>query len=118
MIDKADAKGVISDAVVARLDKSHITVHTYPETHPDNVCDIPRRYRCLDLRRDFAAEGVELPDRKFRIRHRGGRLPRAWLHPRREGQAFHRPQDQFDPGLSGQEREVTLRIEYGEFEGN
>ena len=24
------------DAVVAHLDKSHITVHTYPETHPDN----------------------------------------------------------------------------------
>ncbi len=36
VIDKADAKGVISDAVVAHLDKSHITVHTYPETHPDN----------------------------------------------------------------------------------
>src|SRR3546814_17659876 len=34
VIDKADAKGVISDAVVAHLDKSHITVHTYPETHP------------------------------------------------------------------------------------
>ena len=30
------AKGVISDAVVAHMDKSHITVHTYPETHPDN----------------------------------------------------------------------------------
>jgi S-adenosylmethionine decarboxylase len=25
-----------SDAVVAHLDKSHITVHTYPESHPDN----------------------------------------------------------------------------------
>ena len=36
VVDKADAKGVISDAVVAHLDKSHITVHTYPETHPDN----------------------------------------------------------------------------------
>jgi S-adenosylmethionine decarboxylase len=24
------------DAVVGHLDKSHITVHTYPETHPDN----------------------------------------------------------------------------------
>ena len=24
------------DAVVAHLDKSHITVHTYPESHPDN----------------------------------------------------------------------------------
>jgi S-adenosylmethionine decarboxylase len=36
VVDRADAKGVISDAVVAHLDKSHITVHTYPETHPDN----------------------------------------------------------------------------------
>src|SRR6185295_10062688 len=25
-----------SEAVVAHLDKSHITVHTYPENHPDN----------------------------------------------------------------------------------
>jgi len=25
-----------ADAVVAHLDKSHITVHTYPESHPDN----------------------------------------------------------------------------------
>ena len=37
VIDKKDAgRDVISDAVVAHLDKSHITVHTYPETHPDN----------------------------------------------------------------------------------
>jgi S-adenosylmethionine decarboxylase len=33
---KAAGKEIISDAVVAHLDKSHITVHTYPETHPDN----------------------------------------------------------------------------------
>jgi S-adenosylmethionine decarboxylase len=36
VIDRADARGVISDAVVAHLDKSHITVHTYPETHPQH----------------------------------------------------------------------------------
>ena len=36
VVDRSQAKGVISDAVVAHLDKSHITVHTYPETHPDN----------------------------------------------------------------------------------
>ena len=37
VIDKAAAgKGLISEAVVAHMDKSHITVHTYPETHPDN----------------------------------------------------------------------------------
>src|SRR3982750_2709916 len=37
VIDKKDAgKEISSDAVVAHMDKSHITVHTYPETHPDN----------------------------------------------------------------------------------
>ena len=37
VIDKKQAgKEVISDAVVAHMDKSHITVHTYPETHPQN----------------------------------------------------------------------------------
>jgi len=45
IIDKRDAgRELISDAVhehhdasaVAHLDKSHITVHTYPETHPHN----------------------------------------------------------------------------------
>ncbi len=28
--------GPLKDSVVAHLDKSHITVHTYPEEHPDN----------------------------------------------------------------------------------
>jgi S-adenosylmethionine decarboxylase len=28
---------VQSDTVVAHLDKSHVTVHTYPECHPDNA---------------------------------------------------------------------------------
>src|SRR5678816_1289758 len=36
VVEKSAAKGVISEAVVAHMDKSHITVHTYPETHPDN----------------------------------------------------------------------------------
>ena len=36
VIDKADARGVIPEAVVAHMDKSHITVHTYPETHPQH----------------------------------------------------------------------------------
>lgn len=30
------APGPMPDAVVAHLDKSHISVHTYPESHPDN----------------------------------------------------------------------------------
>ena len=32
---KAAGKEILSDAVVAHLDKSHITVHTYPESHPN-----------------------------------------------------------------------------------
>lgn len=31
-----EAPGPLPDAVVAHLDKSHITVHTYPEMHTDN----------------------------------------------------------------------------------
>ena len=31
-----EAPGPLPDSVVAHLDKSHITVHTYPEMHPDN----------------------------------------------------------------------------------
>ena len=33
------APGPLPDTVVAHLDKSHITVHTYPESHPhDGIC--------------------------------------------------------------------------------
>lgn len=32
----AESPGPLPEAVVAHLDKSHITVHTYPESHPDN----------------------------------------------------------------------------------
>ncbi len=35
-IHNAEAPGPLPDAVVAHLDKSHLTVHTYPESHPDN----------------------------------------------------------------------------------
>ncbi len=35
-ISNESTPGPLPDAVVAHLDKSHITVHTYPETHPDN----------------------------------------------------------------------------------
>lgn len=31
-----ESPGPLPGAVVAHLDKSHITVHTYPESHPDN----------------------------------------------------------------------------------
>ncbi len=32
----AEGPGPLPDAVVGHLDKSHVTVHTYPESHPDN----------------------------------------------------------------------------------
>ncbi len=31
-----ESPGPLPEAVVAHLDKSHLTVHTYPESHPDN----------------------------------------------------------------------------------
>ena len=34
-VNQLDADGV-SEIVLAHLDKSHITVHTYPESHPEN----------------------------------------------------------------------------------
>ena len=35
-ISNTEAPGPLPEAVVAHLDKSHITVHTYPESHPYN----------------------------------------------------------------------------------
>lgn len=35
-LSNEEAPGPLPDAVVAHLDKSHITVHTYPEFHPEN----------------------------------------------------------------------------------
>lgn len=34
--DPAETPGPMPDSVVAHLDKSHICVHTYPESHPQN----------------------------------------------------------------------------------
>jgi S-adenosylmethionine decarboxylase len=35
-LSNTESPGPLPDAVVAHLDKSHLTVHTYPESHPDN----------------------------------------------------------------------------------
>jgi S-adenosylmethionine decarboxylase len=35
-ISNAEGPGPLPETVVAHLDKSHITVHTYPESHPHN----------------------------------------------------------------------------------
>ncbi len=34
-VSNSETPGPLPDAVVAHLDKSHITVHTYPESHPE-----------------------------------------------------------------------------------
>ena len=49
-------KALSSETVVAHLDKSHVTVHTYPEYHPNNSISTFRvDIDGFDLRRDFAA---------------------------------------------------------------
>jgi S-adenosylmethionine decarboxylase len=35
-VSNSESPGPLPDTVVAHLDKSHITVHTYPESHPNN----------------------------------------------------------------------------------
>jgi len=35
-LSNSESPGPLPDSVVGHLDKSHITVHTYPESHPDN----------------------------------------------------------------------------------
>jgi S-adenosylmethionine decarboxylase len=34
--EEGEGPGPLPDAVVGHLDKSHVTVHTYPESHPEN----------------------------------------------------------------------------------
>lgn len=36
LLSNTEAPGPLPESVVAHLDKSHITVHTYPESHPHN----------------------------------------------------------------------------------
>lgn len=36
LVGNTETPGPLPEAVVGHLDKSHITVHTYPESHPDN----------------------------------------------------------------------------------
>lgn len=35
-LSNTEAPGPLPESVVGHLDKSHLTVHTYPESHPDN----------------------------------------------------------------------------------
>ena len=36
VLSNTEEPGPLPEAVVAHLDKSHLTVHTYPESHPDS----------------------------------------------------------------------------------
>ena len=67
------APGPLPETVLGHLDKSHITVHTYPESHPhDGDLHLPGRYRCSDLRHHFTAQGTELSDPFVRVGYRDG----------------------------------------------
>ena len=75
------------DTVHAHLDKSHVTVHTFPEHHPDNSVSTFRvDIDVVHLRDDFAAFGAGFPDRVVRLGYHHDRLPRPGLHPGRPRQ--------------------------------
>jgi S-adenosylmethionine decarboxylase len=105
VIDRKDAKGVISDAVVAHIDKSHITVHTYPESHPHggiatfradidvSTCGVISPLRALNYLIDSLESDIVIMD--YRVR--------GFTRDVKGREALHRPQDQFDPELRRQE---------------
>jgi S-adenosylmethionine decarboxylase len=103
-------RDTISDAVVAHMDKSHITVHTYPETHPHNgiatfradidvaTCGVISPLKALNYLIDSFESDIVVCDY------------RARFHARREGQeALHRSQDQLGAGLSGAPHPSEIR---------
>ncbi len=89
------------DSVVAHLDKSHITVHTYPETHPDQgISTFRADIDVSTCGRISPLKALNYLINSLRVRHRGHGLPRARLHPQRaRHEALHRPPDRFDPEL-------------------
>ncbi|CAB1276505.1 adenosylmethionine decarboxylase [Candidatus Nitrosacidococcus tergens] len=36
ILSNAEAPGPLPESLIGHLDKSHLTIHTYPESHPDN----------------------------------------------------------------------------------
>ena len=58
--------GPLPEAVVGHLDKSHVTVHTYPESHPDNgVSTFRADIDVATCGRYLTFEGAELSDSQF-----------------------------------------------------
>jgi S-adenosylmethionine decarboxylase len=86
---------------VAHLDKSHITVHTYPETHPHNgiatfradidvaTCGVISPLKALNYLIESLESDIVVMD--YRVR--------GFTRDVKGTQALHRPQDQLDPGL-------------------
>ena len=75
------------DTIVAHLDKSHVTVHTYPEYHPDTCLATFRVDIDVATCGDHAAVYARLPDRLVRFGYHHHGLPRARLYPRYRGQS-------------------------------
>jgi len=77
-----ESPGPLPEIILAHLDKSHITVHTYPEIHPvDGIATFRVDIRRVDLWRHFTAQSTQFPDSPVRFRHRDRGLPRARLYP-------------------------------------
>jgi S-adenosylmethionine decarboxylase len=99
MLEQPDEPAEAS--VVAHLDKSHITVHTYPESHPFNgistfradidvaTCGVISPLKALNYLIDSFESDIVIMD--YRVR--------GATRDVRGTQALHRPQDQLDPGL-------------------
>ena len=104
----AEMPGPLPEAVVAHLDKSHITVHTYPECHPDNgistfradidvsTCGRVSPLRALNYLIHTFESDIVIID--YRVRG----------FTREKGITLHRPQDQLDSELRGQEHARPL----------
>ena len=98
------------DAVVAHLDKSHVTVHTYPEYHPETSLATFR----VDI--DVATCGEITPLStldyligSFDSRHHYHGLPGPGLYPGCGRQkAVYRSQNHLHPGLYRQENPAQV----------
>ena len=97
-LSSSESPGPLPEAVVVHIDKSHITVPTYPESHPGSgISTFRADIDVSTCGRISPLKALQLPDSLVRFRHRDHGLSGARLHPRRERkQALQRPQDQFD----------------------
>lgn len=56
-----ESPGPLPSSVTMQLDKSHITVHTYPEYHPDEgISTVSSGHRCLHLWRNLTTQSIKL----------------------------------------------------------